>query len=241
MFCEETDKKQLHQCYTFELDLKIRQLCENSEKYSHVKAKLSEGDMIATEAKYHLVCLSNFYKCTQQSQTAEEVCSDIAFDEVFKRISDWIKNDQAITGEENFLYFKDLFSLYDNVLKEVNEDGLSINRTRLKHKILDKFPDIDCSKKGKEIVFYKTAAAENLVKTALPSHADSDRKMDEVVEIIRNILSDENTTELQKDSVPEKLVNFFTKILLGSLHHSQAAVTIAQLTKIQFCGTLSSG
>lgn len=80
---------------------------------------------------------------------------------------------------------------------------------------MDKFPDLICSKKGRDIVFYKAAVADNLVKAALPSHAEKDRKMDEVVDIVREMLSeflnDDSTTALQEDSVPKKLVEFITK------------------------------
>lgn len=238
LFCEEADGRQLRQCYTIELDHKIRTLSKNSEQYSHVTAKLSEGDMVATESKYHLACLTNFYKRTERLQNPEELCNDVAFDEVYKRISDWMRSEE----EENLLFLKNLHSLFVSIMKEANEDDTSINRTRLKHKIMDKFPDLICSKKGKDIVFYKPAIADNLVKTALPLNAAKDRKMDEVVHIVREMLSDftKDDTALQEDSVPKNLVEFITKVLFGRLQHSQAALTIAQLIQFNFVKQIRS-
>lgn len=205
-----------------DLDRKIRKLCENSEKYSYVKAKLSQGDMVATEAKYHLKCLSDFYKYTQRLKTVENVSSTLAFDEVVKYITTWMKNDKA---EENLLFLKNLLKMLVEILEEmeVDEDTVSINRTRLKSTIIDKFPDLICSKKGREIVFYKPSVADSLVKESVSLYASDDRKVDEVVTSVRKIISDYISDEDDKeDSVPEALVNFTTKILLGCSTYSQA-------------------
>lgn len=133
LFCDlgETEAKKLHLCATMELDEKIRKLCPNSAEYSSVKLKLSQGDVIAIDAKYHLACLSAFYKITQRVQSNDEDYSAKAFEIVFKHINDWLQDD-----EENIIFLKDLHSLYFDSLQEVEEDSHSINRTRLKTKVL---------------------------------------------------------------------------------------------------------
>ena len=54
------DKKELHECRTLEIHKRVKkfatELCD-----SKLLAKLSEGDMVAIEAKYHRNCLIKFY------------------------------------------------------------------------------------------------------------------------------------------------------------------------------------
>ena len=61
-FCGKADQgSNLRQAMTVKLDQRVRQgaslLCDET-----LLAKLSEGDMVATEAKYHNTCLCSFYK-----------------------------------------------------------------------------------------------------------------------------------------------------------------------------------
>ena len=61
-FCTEIEENEenLHQCQTFSLNDKIRRIASDLADYE-LLAKLSGGDMIATEAKYHLKCLTDLY------------------------------------------------------------------------------------------------------------------------------------------------------------------------------------
>ena len=60
-FCGSHDKSDnLHQCETLAVHRRVERYAEELEDTA-VLAKLSEGDMIATEAKYHVKCLVGFY------------------------------------------------------------------------------------------------------------------------------------------------------------------------------------
>lgn len=54
---------------TLELDRKIRELCNKSEKHASIKAKLSQGHMVAMDASYNLTCLTAFYRDFNRRQT----------------------------------------------------------------------------------------------------------------------------------------------------------------------------
>ena len=57
-FCGEFSKD-MHKCQTLELNQKVRDIAtEMGDK--QVLAKLSQGDMVAADAKYHLRCLVHF-------------------------------------------------------------------------------------------------------------------------------------------------------------------------------------
>ena len=60
-FCGQIDDAvNLHQCQTLLLDKCVRKMAQELVD-TKLLAKLSEGDMIATEAKYHCNCLSRLY------------------------------------------------------------------------------------------------------------------------------------------------------------------------------------
>ena len=58
-FCDH-EGGSLHQCQTLHLNNQVYKIVE-APSDTKLLAKLSEGDMIATEAKYHLNCLTNLY------------------------------------------------------------------------------------------------------------------------------------------------------------------------------------
>lgn len=70
-FCEdENDASNLHQCETLVVSRKVKEIADYL-KDSKVIAKFSQGDLIATEAKYHAKCLLNYYYKYQKSTAAE--------------------------------------------------------------------------------------------------------------------------------------------------------------------------
>ena len=60
-FCEKVDNVGLRQVMTFDVDAKVRS-CANIIKDNVLLGKLSRGDMIAIEAKYHPACLLDLYR-----------------------------------------------------------------------------------------------------------------------------------------------------------------------------------
>lgn len=74
-FCSKFEEKEenLHQCQTFRLNEKIRTIAKELEDH-HLLARLSGGDMIATEARYHLKCLTELYNRhrAMQSNSTED-------------------------------------------------------------------------------------------------------------------------------------------------------------------------
>ena len=79
-FCDQTDDAvNLHQCQTLLLDKCVRKMAQELVD-TKLLAKLSEGDMIATEAKYHCNCLSRLYNAyldhntKKSAENRPEVC-----------------------------------------------------------------------------------------------------------------------------------------------------------------------
>ena len=69
-FCDNTastEKGPLHLVQSFRLDQRVRR-CANVLEDSYLHAKLQNGDLIAQDAMYHKVCLSNLYRSASYKQ-----------------------------------------------------------------------------------------------------------------------------------------------------------------------------
>ena len=59
--CEESDPQQeLHECLSIPTSSRVKAMAEDLEDFK-LLGKLSEGDMVTTEAKYHSKCFLNFF------------------------------------------------------------------------------------------------------------------------------------------------------------------------------------
>ena len=117
-------------------------------------AKLSAGDIIALEAKYHRNCLTTLYNKARQAtekQEKEENCSHlhgIAFSELAAYMED-------MRDEDSVSVFKltDMVSLYKKRLQQLGVTvGNRIHSTRLKVRLLSALPDLTANIQGREIL-----------------------------------------------------------------------------------------
>ena len=68
-FCGEGDSEEkLHQCETFSVHQKVFRIAHELQD-TLIMGKLSEGDMIATEAMYHVNCLVSYYNKYRRHQS----------------------------------------------------------------------------------------------------------------------------------------------------------------------------
>ena len=79
-FCEKNNaESNLHQCETLKVSKKVKEIAGDMGD-AKLLAKFSEGDMVATEAKYHSKCLLDFYyryEKSKKSETIEEASSNL--------------------------------------------------------------------------------------------------------------------------------------------------------------------
>ena len=93
----------LHSCQTLQIDKRVRKIAEEMCD-KKLLAQLSEGDMVATEAKYHRICLITLYnryrdhnlKKSEESSELEMI-HGIAFSEVVTFVEDTISNSDEDT------------------------------------------------------------------------------------------------------------------------------------------------
>ena len=75
-FCDgQAGKGTLHEASTFELDASVRK-CALKLEDKRLLAKLSGGDLIAQEAKYHVKCLASLYNKARGTKLNEDPDQD---------------------------------------------------------------------------------------------------------------------------------------------------------------------
>ena len=116
-------------------------------------AKLSAGDMVAQEAKYHAPCLASLYnKATALQVQADDdddtnVSHGIALAELLSYTNDARLDDKKKT----VFKLADLAKLYSARLKQT-ENNARIHSTRLKNRILSQIPDLSEHKEGRDVL-----------------------------------------------------------------------------------------
>ena len=130
----------LHNCATMTLDHAIRKMATELQDTS-LLARISGGNLIAIEAKYHFNCLStlkNKYRIAQQSQNNLTINQE---DELIQAqvFTDLISYIEESIESGNFIFkLSELHSMYVSQLEELGLEK-SIHKTRLKLQILDHF------------------------------------------------------------------------------------------------------
>ncbi|CAB3979532.1 Hypothetical predicted protein [Paramuricea clavata] len=204
-FCDKQDSPDnLHCASTLEVDRRVRD-CARLLNDSSLIAKLSTGDLIAMEAKYHANCLASLYNKTRpirkkSSKSSDELPVDVeklAFAELIAYIEDILEVETAV------LTLSELVRFYQYKLKELEADCGKVNSTRLKERVLKAFSDLTAHAEGRET---------NLVS--------------------RHVIGDQE--ECQKQSIPASLLTLIGMLIKGPStksdpSDSQSCISIAQL------------
>ena len=248
-FCENGPLDTLHEFSTFEANSRVHNAALVTGDQI-LLGKLSSGDLIAQEGKYHAKCLTSLYN-KARSATKEKhddsqeakICRGIAFAELISYLEDSrSENDNTL----NRFKMTDLAKLYEERLKQL---GIPVNchtnMTRLKEKILAAIPNLDEYTEGARDVYL---AFKHDVGLAFQKICEINRDNDAMTLartatlIRRDMLSNRFSfagpfdTSCKEDSVPKSLLALVKMILVGPNIESQkasdsserAALSIAQ-------------
>eukprot|EP00112_Aurelia_sp_Birch-Aquarium-sp1_P002122 Seg1231.1 transcript_id=Seg1231.1/GoldUCD/mRNA.D3Y31 product="hypothetical protein" protein_id=Seg1231.1/GoldUCD/D3Y31 len=156
-FCEKGPLGKLHEFSTFEANSRVHDAALVTEDQI-LLGKLSSGDLIAQEVKYHAKCLTSLYNKARSAARGKnddsqeaKICIGIAFAELASYLEDSRSgNDTTL----NRFKMTDLAKLYEEWLKQL---GIPVNcrtnTTRLKEKILASIPDLDEYTEGARDVY----------------------------------------------------------------------------------------
>ena len=137
-FCDEYDSpSNLHSASTLDVDEKVRE-CAALLNERKLIAKLSVGDLIAIEAKYHVKCLVGLYNQArpfkqQPSKPADGTSvqlNELAFAELFAYIYECLEIEEPAV-----LTLSDLVRFYTSKVQELGAECGKVNATRLKERV----------------------------------------------------------------------------------------------------------
>ena len=122
---------------------------------SKLIAKLSTGDLMAIEAKYHAAWLVKLYnrarplkkQCSDATDSSSVDLEELAFAELIGYIKECLE--QEVPG---VLTLSELVKFYQCKLKEVGAEGGKTNATRLKERVLEAVPDLTAHPEGREVI-----------------------------------------------------------------------------------------
>ena len=248
-FCGKPAKasESLHHASTFGLDARVRE-CALQLQDQNLLAKLSTGDLIALEAKYHVQCLVSLYNRARQTKGSDEkkdsctINQGIALAELVAYIEDAREDSEIVP----IFKLADLVRMYSNRVEQLGT-CLSgrVNSTHLKNRILAHFPDLQVHKEGRDILLVFNDDVGPAVRKACEDDADADAiHLAHAANIVRREIFNKKTcftgtfdSQCQTSSVPNSLVALVSMILYGPniktqssyLSTPQAALTLSQL------------
>src|SRR6218665_2357236 len=231
-FCEScNDTEKLWQVRTFSVDSHVRE-CASVQNDVHLLSKLSEGDLIAREAKYHARCLVAFYNRASRVGSADSESTgnnsvqsiNIALAELIAYIED-IRSNETIAP---VFRLSELTKLY---VSRLNQLGIAHDArehsTRLKQRIMNHFPDMIevCAGRGRgtNLMFDEDLSITLSKACKSDSYADA-MHLVRAAQIIRRDTIDNSSkysfqgtfsSDCQKDSVPASLLTLVSMILEG--------------------------
>uniref|UniRef100_UPI00358EDFCA uncharacterized protein n=1 Tax=Myxine glutinosa TaxID=7769 RepID=UPI00358EDFCA len=245
IFCEKgKEEDALHEVSTLEADNNIREMITELND-TKLMTRIVGGDLIALEAKYHLLCLvslRNRYRYHMRaSQTLDNDDEKMNEARAFAELESYIK----CQVDSGIFFFKlsEIHTLYVNRHVELGIEK-SVNKTRLKEHLLIDFPEAQEQSDGKNIVLVFKEGMRKILKETLEK-----RDFDEDAETIgktasiirRDILKHECfkffgsfPLECQENSLPSSLKYLISLILTGpqfgeqDKRDSQTCLTIGQ-------------
>lgn len=236
----------LHEVQMFKQDTKIRNMATELND-TEILSRISCGDMIASEAKYHLSCLTklrNRYRTFIRKQNKTEENTDNKMNECRAFIELIRYMEECVIGGTFLFKLNEMHSLYVERLKDLGIRK-TINKSRLKAKILEAFPLVQEQSHGQNIVFVFEEGMRSMLTDALIIRDFSEDALilSKAAAIIRNDMFNHTGFKFtgsfsegcQESSVPASLKLILSMILNGatlkdqSKSDSQACLTIGQM------------
>lgn len=244
IFCEDATSHKLHAFTTFSAEQSLREMATMMQD-TKLLAKMSGGDLVALEAKYHLTCLTkyrNSYRSYNRRSTQTTSEQDRVNARAFVELVSHIEN--AVEDGQHIFKLSDLHLLYQQRLGELGHN-ITVNRTRLKVKLLDYFGDLGIQEQtdGKNVALIFPSGMEEMLKTALveQNYESEALLFAKVAKICRNEMFREGETVTFDGHFPKQCQDILpstrllvSMILYGTslksdIHDTQSSKTISQL------------
>ncbi len=248
IFCERDDEEKLRSFSVLETDRNIRQMALELKDFE-LLGRISEGDLIAIEAKYHLKCmitLRNRYRslCSRKAKESGDGADDERMDEsvAFVELVEFIEG--CVENGTHLFKLSELSSLYTQRLQDVGINKI-INKTRLKNALLDHYTGVlQEQTDGRNTVLVFQEAISSLLKDALKQRDFSEDAeiLARAATIVRKDIFSHNCfnfsgcfpLDCQSKCLPSSLKSLVSMLLNGldikdqDKSESQACLTVCQ-------------
>ena len=231
-FCDEFERwnNPLHTASTLGLDARVRKHAAVLQDQK-LLAKLSAGDLVVIEAKYHNSCLkslSNRARAMDTERTDDDhtlQVESIAFAELVI----FIKDSQSDEDVIHIHKLADLADMYTSRLKQLG--AIITSRThRLKERISEMVPDIEEHKQGRDILLAsKKDFSMALGKVCEDCDNEAMHLAQAATIVRREMMMIENSFDgsfdknCQQNSVPKSLISLVNMILYEPKNKTKAS------------------
>ena len=171
----------LHEVTTFQVDQCVRK-CAKLTGDNFLLAKLSLGDMVALEAKYHTECLLALYKCARKVQAVQQQISskdDVVSGIVFAELVMYIEEVFLAASISPVSKLTDMAQLYMSRIQQfgvMNDKRMHTCATKLKQRLFPHFPDMQSQSKGRDVML----VFDEAIGAALDKVCDQDSNSEAV-------------------------------------------------------------
>lgn len=248
-FCDKPAElnEPLHRASTFGLDAHVRE-CALQLQDENLLAKLSTGDLIALEAKYHVQCLVSLYNQCRRIKPSykDENISSINHGLALAELVAYIEDARADNVYAPVFKLSDLAKMYSTRVEQLGTQlSGRVNSYHLKNRILAHFPDLQTHKEGRDILLVFSDYVGSALKKACENDADTNAiHLANAAKIVRRDILNTKASftgtfdkQCQESSVPNTLAALVSMILYGPniqtqssySSNSQATLTLAQL------------
>ena len=151
---KEAPLSSLREAMTMKINERLKH-CAETLQDKKLLAKLSAGDVVAQEMKYHPACLASLYN---KAKSCERKIEAESFEGESKQVTDvenialaelvnYIFETARNSDESTVFRLADLVSMFDQRLHQLHEGSTSIHSTRLKNMLMSKIPNYRLSLK----------------------------------------------------------------------------------------------
>lgn len=226
-FCEKEVIKADREAMTKNIYERLKE-CATLVQDTKLLAKLSAGDLVAQEVKYHLICLTSVYNrersfLRQQDQGEQKQHDRQAYERAFAELVTYIVETQRRSEEGNVFKLTDLTDLMTRRMEQLGLKEPQIHKTRLKEQLLDRLPELQAHKTGRQVIL----AFKDDVGPAL-SKAFKLTDVSRTAQLVRNDILESRANfdgyfeeNCQETSVPPSLIELVSMIEHGPDIQSQ--------------------
>ena len=237
LFCEKPSgpSDPLHEAMTKVIGERVKSATKLLDQ--KLLVKVSSGDLVASEARYHSRCLVALYNAADRVKSSEGTAShatEACYARAFAELIAFLEESLASTDERSPVFkLSDLVQLYVKRLEQLGVSCPCVHSTRLKDRIVASFPELQAFKDGRDILLTSKEDIGTTLRQVYEKDLDNDAYiLAQAARIVRKEIV--NTTIQFDDSFPE---NYQVKGLPQSLQTLVAMLCDGPSIKEQSLGT----